>query len=67
MGDKVGMKISVNEKTRTVEVSYYLNGENLGVAFDSLELNTYYPSVVMLYECTKVKLIDKALMPEDEI
>ena len=65
--DKVGMKISVNEKTRTVEVSYYLNGENLGVAFDSLELNTYYPSVVMLYECTKVKLIDKALMPEDEI
>ena len=67
MGDKVGMKISVNEKTRTVEVSYYLNGENLGVAFDSLELNTYYPSVVMLYECTKVKLIDKALMPEDGI
>ena len=48
-------------------MSYYLNGENLGVAFDSLELNTYYPSVVMLYECTKVKLIDKALMPEDEI
>lgn len=67
MGDKVGMKISVNEKTKTVEVSYYLNGENLGVAFDSLELNTYYPSVVMHYECTKVKLIDRALMPEDDI
>lgn len=67
MGDRVGMKISVNEKKKTVEVSYYLNGENLGVAFDSLELNTYYPSVVMHYECTKVKLIDKALMPEDQV
>lgn len=65
MGDRVGMRIAVNDKKKTVEVSYYLNGENLGTAFDELEINTYYPAVVMHYECTKVKLIEKAAMPDE--
>lgn len=65
MGDRVGMKVEVKDKK--VEVTYYLNGENLGVAFDSLEIDTYYPSVVVHYECTKVRLIEKAIVPEDKV
>jgi hypothetical protein len=50
-----------NEKG--LDVSFFLNGIDLGVAFSNLPNNTYYPSVILLYEGTKVKITNEVPLP----
>ena len=63
IGDKVGISIVFNEKNK-VDVEFYQNGVSLGVAFENLEKNVYYPAVILYYEGTRVKIVDNSLKPE---
>jgi hypothetical protein len=61
MGDKIGILMEFNDKG--LDVSYFLNGIDLGVAFTELPKNVYYPCVVLLYEGTKVKVTNDIPLP----
>jgi hypothetical protein len=61
MGDKIGMLLEFNEDG--LDVSFFLNGIDLGVAFQKLPKNKYFPCVVMLYEGTKVKMSNDIPFP----
>ena len=50
----------------TLTVSFFVNGENLGVAFEGLEKNVYYPAAVVYYEGTKVKVVEHSNIPEEK-
>ena len=64
MGDKVGVLLSFGESNKG-SVSFFLNGVNLGVAFDNLPKNTYYPAVALYYEGSQAKIVQNAQIPED--
>ncbi len=61
IGDKIGLLLEFNEVG--LDVSYFLNGMNMGIAFSGLPKNTYFPCVVMLYEGTKVKVSNDLPFP----
>jgi hypothetical protein len=61
MGDKIGMLLEFNEDG--MDVSFFLNGIDLGIAFQKLLKNKYFACVVMLYEGTKVKLSNDIPFP----
>ena len=66
LGDKIGVLMEFNESNNTLTVSFFVNGENLGVAFEGLEKNVYYPAVVLYYEGTKVKVVEHSNIPEEK-
>ena len=47
-----------------LDVSFFINKINLGVAYKSLPFNTYYPCVVLGFDGTRVKMINKVSFPE---
>ena len=55
-----------NESDNTWTVSFFVSGENLGVAFEGLEKNVYYPVAVLYYEGTKVKVVEHSNIPEEK-
>ena len=61
MGDRIGMLMEFNKDG--LDVSFFLNGVDLGVAFSKLKKNKYFPCVVMLYEGTKVKISNEIPFP----
>jgi hypothetical protein len=61
MGDRIGMLLEFNNDG--LDVSFFLNGADLGVAFSKLKKNKYIPCVVMLYEGTKVKISNDISFP----
>jgi hypothetical protein len=63
MGDKIGILMQFNNKG--LDVSFFINKVNLGVAFKSLPNNTYYPCAVLLYDCAKVKISNKVYIPDN--
>ena len=66
LGDKIGVLMEFNESNNTLTVSFFVNGENLGVAFEGLEKNVYYPAAVLYYEGTKVKVVEHSNIPEEK-
>jgi hypothetical protein len=46
-----------------LEISFFLNGVDLGVAFSDLQKNVYYPCVILLYEGTIVKITNDIPLP----
>lgn len=47
-----------------LDISFFVNKLNLGVAYKSLPFNTYYPCVVLGYDGTKVRMANKVSFPE---
>ena len=66
LGDKIGVLMEFNENNNTLSVSFFVNGENQGVAFEGLEKNVYFPSAVLYYEGTKGKVVEHSNIPEEK-
>ena len=66
LGDKIGVLMEFSENNNTLSVSFFVNGENQGVAFEGLEKNVYFPSAVLYYEGTKVKVVEHSNIPEEK-
>lgn len=66
LGDKIGVLMEFNEANNNLNVSFFVNGENLGVAFEGLPNDTYYPAAVLYYEGTKVRVIEHSILPEEK-
>ena len=65
MGDKVGILLEFTGKG--LDVSFFINKLNLGVAFRGLPLNTYYPCVLLYYDGAKVKVTNRVPLPENKV
>lgn len=64
MGDKVGLLMEFHDKG--LNISFFVNKLDLGVAFKNLPLNNnYYPCVLLLYDGAKVKLTNRVPLPEN--
>jgi hypothetical protein len=62
MGDRVG--ILMEFLPTGLDVSFFINKINMGVAFKSLPLNTYYPSVILGYDGTRVRITNNVEFPD---
>jgi len=62
ISDKVGILLEFTESG--LDITYFINKKNIGVAFKSLPPNTYYPCVVLGYDGTKVKMVNNVSFPE---
>jgi hypothetical protein len=62
MGDKIGVLLEFTQKG--LDVSFFINKLDLGVAFKSLPLTTYYPCVLLYYEGAKVKVSNRVPLPD---
>ena len=62
IGDRIGIMM---EFTNTgLDVSFYVNKINMGVAFKNLPLNVYFPSVVLGFDGTRVRVCGKVAFPD---
>jgi hypothetical protein len=62
MGDRVGIMIEFH--SLGVDISFYINKINMGVAFKNLPLATYYPAAVLGFDGTKVRITNKIGFPD---
>ncbi len=62
MGDKIGVLLEF--KSQGLDVSFFINKLDLGVAFTGLPLDTYYPCVLLYYEGAKVKVTNRVPLPD---
>ena len=60
--DSIGIMLEFGSKV--VDVSFYINKINMGVAFKNLLLYTYYPCVALGFDSSKVRIINDAAFPE---
>ena len=61
LNDRVGVLLEFSKNEASV--SFFRNNKNLGVAFPSIPLNTYYPAVTMYCGVLKVTLNSTAPVP----
>lgn len=66
-GDTVGVLLQFKKIDQGPVVSFFVNGENQGVAFDAMPPNVYYPAVSVYYEGTMIRVIENSLIPEGYI
>lgn len=66
LGDKIGVLLKFNDTNNTVNISFFVNGENMGIAFEGLHKDTYYPSAALSFEGTKVKIVEHSNIPEEK-
>ena len=64
INDKIGILLSFNENN-TLNVSFYVNDECQGIAFENLPNDIYYPCVVLLYEGARIKVIEHSNIPDE--
>jgi len=62
MGDRVGIMMEFDSSG--VDISFYINKINMGVAFKNLPLATYYPAAVLGFDGTKVRITNKIGFPD---
>ena len=62
MGDKVGMLLEFN--STGLDVSFFINKLDLGIAFKGLPHNIYHPCVVLYYDGAKVKVTNRVPLPD---
>jgi len=48
-----------------MDLSFFINKLNLGIAFKGLPFNIYYPCVIMLYDGARVKLTNRVPIPDN--
>ena len=63
MKDTIGVLLEF--KQGKGEITYYRNGQNLGVAFTNIPPGTYYPGVNLYYGEIQVTLNPKPKAPAD--
>ncbi len=62
MGDKIGILMEFNDKG--LDVSFFINKIDMGVAFKSISHNTYFPCVLLYYDGAKVKVMNRVPIPD---
>lgn len=62
MGDRVG--IMMEFQATGVDITFYVNKINLGVAFKNLPLGMYYPTAVLGFDGTRVKITNRVGYPD---
>lgn len=62
IGDVIGMMLEFNAKG--LDLSFYVNKVNMGVAFKNLSQQTYYPCAVLGFDSSKVSLNRLASFPD---
>jgi hypothetical protein len=62
INDKVGILMEFNETG--VDVSFYVNKINMGVAFKNLPIDYYFPCCVLYFDGSKVKLESSVPFPD---
>lgn len=62
MGDQIGILMEFNEKG--LNVSFFINKLNLGIAFKTLPPNTYYPCALLYYDQAKVRITNRVPFPD---
>ena len=62
IGDRIGIMMEFG--TGGLDVSFYINKINMGVAFKGLPINTYYPSVVLGFDGTMVRITNNVGFPD---
>ncbi len=62
INDKIGLLLEFTDKG--LDVSFFLNKIDLGIAFKDLPVNYYYPCVILLYEGAKVRIKNRVPLPD---
>jgi hypothetical protein len=62
IGDRVGILLEFFPNG--LDVSFFINKINMGVAFKNLPLTTYYPSVVLGFDGTRVRITNNVTFPD---
>ncbi len=62
MGDKIGVLLEFTQQG--LDVSFFINKLDLGIAFKNLPFATYYPCVLLYYEGAKVKVTNRVPLPD---
>jgi len=60
--DSVGILLEFNQKS--VDVSFYINKINMGVAFKNLSLQNYYPCVGLGFDSSRVRILNEVEFPD---
>jgi hypothetical protein len=60
--DSVGMLLEFHLKG--VDVSFFINKINMGIAFKQLPLHTYHPCVALGFDSSRVRIINDASFPD---
>ena len=64
INDIIGVLLSFNDNN-LLNVSFYVNDECQGIAFENLPNDLYYPCVVLLYEGARIKVIEHSNIPQE--
>jgi hypothetical protein len=62
MGDRIGILMEFGDKG--LDVSFFINKINMGVAFKNLPGGTYYPCVLLYFEGAKVRIMNRVPIPD---
>jgi hypothetical protein len=62
MGDRVGVMLEFTSSG--LDISFYINKINMGVAFKNLPYNIYYPAVVLGFDGTRCLISNKMIYPD---
>lgn len=62
LGDALGILMEFTSKG--LNISFFINKVNLGVAFRNLPFQTYYPCAILGYDSSKVSIVSQAVFPD---
>jgi hypothetical protein len=62
MGDRVGVMLEFT--TSGLDISFYINKINMGLAFKGLPNNLYYPGVVLGFDGTRCRISNNMVYPD---
>lgn len=60
--DSVGMLLEFH--TKGLDVSFFINKINMGVAFKGLPFQTFYPCVALGFDSSRVRIVNEAAFPD---
>lgn len=63
MGDKIGLLMEFTDSG--LDISFFINKMDLGIAFKGLPNDIYYPCALLLYDGGKVKLTNRVPIPDN--
>lgn len=62
-GDRVGIFLEF-KSNNTIDVSYFVNKINMGIAFKGLPIKQYYIAVGLRYDGTRVRIVNNVGFPD---
>jgi len=60
INDRVGILLEFN---KGLEISFYINNINMGIAFKNLPIQTYYPCSILGFDSSRIEIIPSAVFP----